>query len=358
VPVSDQPVPSLRKQRLPRDSREVTYVLKHLKEKRARELKIKMADIRSHLDAAKNRSRSLGLVSPPPAQLLPDLPKKPANAKQALAEAKKRLAPSYEAMRYEIEDQRARLRSMRKNRDRLFGAVGDPTLLDFLDVADTISATTSPLALPVGGSVIFVLPPSPTTSIAPFSNQVRFSATMASQLGYMAEIAWLQVTSTYVFSFISPLNAVCTLSPAFLPNGVFTLTAPQAVYFFPWYNAVPHAYMDFDATVQADIWLPGLMPPSPPAQTVTGISVFPAIGLSGWTGFQTASGGLTPGAGSSGLPGLTLPPFLVIAGARVVISIQYFLEFYLTEGGFATFDAATRSGLGLNVPYVLARFDY
>jgi len=111
--------------------------------------------------------------------------------------------------------------------------------------------------------------------------------------------------------------------------------------------------MDFDATVQADIWLPGLMPPSPPAQTVTGISVFPAIGLSGWTGFQTASGGLTPGAGSSGLPGLTLPPFLVIAGARVVISIQYFLEFYLTEGGFATFDAASRSGLGLNVPYVL-----
>jgi hypothetical protein len=98
------------------------------------------------------------------------------------------------------------------------------------------------------------------------------------------------------------------------------------------------------------------MPLGMPTETVTGMAASPGVGLSGWTGFQSVSGGLSMGAHA--LPSsVTLSPFLVIPGARVVISVQYFLENFLTEGGIATVDAASRTTFGFNVPFILVRID-
>ena len=186
MPASDKPFVSLRKHRLPRNSKEVAYVLKRLKDKRERELKVRMADIRAEMEAARIGARVPkipGLLQPGriAATSAPAPMKPPRNAAEGLRPWKRALAPTYDAMRYEIQEQQRRLRSMRKNSRRLFGISGDPTLLDFLDVADSITVAPSPLVDGGGGSFISVIPLAPATSIAPFNNLVRFTSFSASE---------------------------------------------------------------------------------------------------------------------------------------------------------------------------------
>jgi hypothetical protein len=331
-------------------------VLKRWKEKREREAKITMANINVEREAARKLAREAKVAGLPnvPRIVMPPV-KRPRNAGDMLRPWKKVLSPSYDAMRGEVREQQQRLRSMRKHAGRLFGISGDPTLLDFLDTADSITVAPSPVVDPEGNSFISVIPPSPVTSIAPFNNLVRFTSASISAFGDSAEFAWLNMTMTYMFSFIAPNSGVCTVIPAFLPNAVFNVTTPQAAYIFPWSHAVPHGSLAFTATVEADTFLPGIT--SPPIETVTGMVASPGVSLSGWTGFHSVSGGLS--LGTFALPAsVTLSPFLVINGARVVISVQYFLQNFLTEGGTATVDAASRTNFGFNVPFVLVRVDY
>jgi hypothetical protein len=357
VPKSDPPFVSLREHRLPRNSKEVAYVQQLLKEKHEREMKIRRADIHAQIEAARNRTR----VAKAPGFQQPKIElakmKPPRNVVEALQPWKKVLAPSHSALQQEIKEQQQRLRTMRKHSDKLFGLVGDPTLLDFLDTADSISVTTSPAVDPFGGSFIFVIPPKPVTSIASFNNLVRFTSTAVSFSGNGGQFAWLDVTMTYVFSFVAPVAGVCTVIPAFLPNAVFNVTTPASQYVFPFSNTDPQGTMAFTVNVRADTFLPGIMPPMMPSETVTGMGASPPVDLAGVTGFHTVSGGLS--AGAHALPSsVTLSPFLVIPGAKVVISVVYFYENFLTEGGTATLDASSRTTFGFNVPFILVKIDY
>ena len=357
MPKSDPPFVSLREHRLPRNSKEVAYVQQLLKEKHERERKIRHADIHAQVEAARSRTR----VPKAPGFQQPRIElakmKPPRSVVEALQPWKKVLAPSHSALQHEIKEQQQRLRTMRKHSDKLFGVVGDPTLLDFLDMADSITVTTSPMVDPSGGSFIFVIPPKPVTSIASFNNLVRFTSTAVSFNGDGGQFAWLDVTMTYTFSFVSPLAGVCTVIPGFLPNAVFNVTTPASQYVFPFSNTNPHGTMAFTVTARADTFMPGIMPPMMPTETVTGMAFSPPVSLAGVTGFHSVSGGLSGGAHA--LPSsVTLSPFLVIPGAKVVISVVYFYENFLTEGGTATLDASSRTTFGFNVPFILLKIDY
>jgi hypothetical protein len=258
-------------------------------------------------------------------------------------------------MDYAIEEQSARVRAMKRYSKRLFGTIGDPTLFDFIDVADSVTFTTT-RTTSAGGSV-FLTPPAPTSAAGPFANLVKFSALVVSPPA-LFEFALFQITATYIFSFESWLNAVCTLSAALQPNGVFRLVVPGSSYVFPTSHTIPHADVAFSARFQADVSFPIFGSTVIFTDSSTSFTR-PDIPLLGANGPATSSGGLAPQSPSSGVPGtLSLAPFLVITGCRVVMSVQYSVGILVEDGGTAIFDAFARTGLGLNVPFILARFDY
>ena len=196
-----------------------------------------------------------------------------------------------------------------------------------------------------------ILPPNPTIeNRVPFVNTVRFAAVASSPIGYEAELAWLQVDTAQVFSFESWVSGSCSLTGWFLPNAVFTLLAPDAVWFFPFWHAVPHARLIFTMTMRVDHFLPGSLPGAPPTQTVADAWSMPIVDLSGWGGAKSKSGSIRDTSPFFLIP----PPFFVNNGSRIVITGQYHLDLFVMEGGSATVDAVSSPSptLGLNVSHV------
>ena len=341
--------------RLSARAEEVRWVLRTLKRQSEDQAKIQNSDLRTELEAGRNRARQAMQAGVLPATSVSSSPaseKLPTASTQALKPWRRILAPANAALGHEIREQLARLRAAERNRARLQATIGDPTTFVCLFRADTVAATASPVV--TQGQLNLIPSPPTTQNSVSARNRVRFVAVATSPIGYTAELAQLVVDTVHVFSFASGLGAVCTPTAFFEPNATFSLTVPNAVYYFPVWHAVPRARLFLWMDLRADHWFPGVFAGDPPSATFSTFAMRPDVSLSGWGGAKSASGTLLTGSPSS----LSLPAFAILSGSRVVVTTRYQMFLQVLEGGNGVVDASSRDESGLNISVVSVRLDY
>ena len=266
--------------RLSAGSAEVRWVIRALKQQVAAAARVRKADLRTEREAVRNRAREAkaAAVKMPSAVIQPAaVALHPKTAEQALKPWRRALEPANAALGGDIRAQLARLRSAERDRDRLQATVGDPTTFLCLFRADSVTATAMPVYTQ---GTINVIPPTPIAQNSVSArNRVRFAAAASSPFGYLAEMASVLVNTFHVFSFSSTIAAVCTPTVHFEANATYSLNAPDAVYIFPWYHAVPHARLILNLVLRADHWLPGVPATSTPSATFSTIASRPEVFL-------------------------------------------------------------------------------
>ena len=327
-------------------------MLRELKRSRETKLQLAKSDLEVTLKAGRERGRlaKSAAIQPSAGALSPHAQAEPL-VHHTQRSLRRELAGLHSAVAPEMKQQRDQIAARRRHPEVFDTRVGDPTLWGYIAWADVVTVDSTQVV--VDGN-LNLIPPTPLTeNHTPGVNTVRFAAVASSQIGYEAQVASLVLDTTHVFSFKSWLFASCVLTGWFLPNAVFSLHAPAAVYFFPFYHAVPHARLRFSLSLRVDHFLPDVLPGQPPTQTLTDGFVRPAVELSGWMGPVSQSGGLDLSPQF-----FNMPAFLVAENSRVVITAQYHVEIFAWEGGSVTFDAISFPNSGLNVPEMDLFLDY
>lgn len=275
-----RPSAVLKNSRLSPKSKEISWVLRDVKRQQESRLRIAKADLQITSKAGRERARvaKAAGVQLVVSGLTAQAPVK-STARLTVRSLKRDLAHLHSEITPDIEQQRRRISAIKRHPEVFDVTIGDPITGGYMAWTDSVSATVSPLVL---GGHLDLLPRSPIIEhTVPSINTVRFAAVASSPIGYQAELAWLIVDTAQVFSFESWVTGSCILTGWFLPNAVFTLLAPDAVFFYPFWHAVPHARLRFSMIFRVDHFLPGSLPGNP-TQTVSDVWVMPAVDLSGW----------------------------------------------------------------------------
>jgi hypothetical protein len=349
-----RPSAVLKNSRLSPKSKEISWVLRDVKRQQDSRLRIAKADLEITSNSGRERARLAQAAGVPlVATGLTDRASARPTAQLSERSLKRDLAELHSAMVPDAKQQHDRISAIKRHPEIFNTTIGDPIISGYMAWTDSVTAAVSPTAIE---GHLDLLPPNPVVeNNVPFINTVRFAAVASSPIGYQAELAWLTVDTAQVFSFESWVTGSCSLVGWFLPNAVFRLLAPDAVWFFPFWHAVPHARLRFSMNLRVDHFLPGSRPGDVPLQT-NEVWAMPLIELSGWGGAKSNSGSIRDTSPAF----LSTPPFVVVNGSRVVISAQYHVDIFVMEGGSATFDAISSPSptMGLNVSHVEVFLNY